>query len=85
MKTKEPKYKVGDVVQYKREYDDGNSIGIFRIDRIEKDKYGRFVYYRDYSKSFSGLLYEDEIIGKMDYNKEEYELYLKLKEKYGDL
>jgi len=84
MKTKEPKYKVGDVVKYQRAYDDGNSFGIFRIDRIEKDQYGRFVYYRDYSESVHCFIYDEYIIGKMD-NEEEYELYLKLKEKYGDL
>lgn len=82
---KEPKYKVGDVVQFKRGYDDGSSVGIFRIDRIEKDQYDKFVYYRDYSKSVHGLLYDEDIIGKVDYDQEEYELYLKLKEKYKDL
>ena len=83
MKTKEPKYKVGDIVQYKHQYDDG--IGAMLVDRIIKDDYGRYMYYRDHSDSVHTFLYEDNIIGKIDFDQEEYELYKKLKEKYGDL
>lgn len=78
-KMKEPKYKVGDILQFY--YEDG-TVGTLHVDFIEYDSNdGEPLYCRGEKSFYSGLL-ESDVIGTVPHDKEEYQLYLKLKEKY---
>jgi hypothetical protein len=75
----EPKYKVGDILQFN--YYDG-TVGTLRVDFIEYDeKAEEYLYCRGNESFYAGLL-ESDVIGTVQYDEEEYQLYLKLKEKY---
>lgn len=75
----EPKYKVGDILQFN--YNDG-TVGSLRVDFIEYDSNdGEPIYCRGEKSFYAGLL-ESDVIGVESVNEEEYQLYLKLKEKY---
>lgn len=84
-KKKAPKYNVGDVVKYKYKFADNGEEGTMRVDEIEKDEYGRYVYYSVESENARSFLYEEDITGKVDIDQDEYQEYLRLKEKYGNL
>lgn len=76
----EPKYKVGDVL--KHYYDDG-TVGFLRVDFIEYDEISAEEYvYCSGTKECCFVLLESDIIGVEPIDEEEYQLYLKLKEKY---
>ena len=74
----EPKYKVGDFLQFY--YDDG-TVGIHRVDFIKERN--REPLYCEGDKTFCLVIAESEVIGVEPRDEEEYQLYLKLKEKYG--
>ena len=75
----EPKYKVGDILQFY--YEDG-TVGTLRVDFIESDPNdGEPIYCRGEKSRCAGLL-ESGVIGTVPYDEDEYQLYLKLKEKY---
>lgn len=76
----EPKYKVGDFLQFY--YDDG-TVGTLRVDFIEYDTYRKQYEYYEGDKHCCRVLLESNVIGIEPYDEEEYQLYLKLKEKYG--
>ena len=76
----EPKYKVGDFLQF---YYNNGTIGILRVDFI---KYNTRVDQHEYcegDKHCCMALLESDVIGVEPRDEEEYQLYLKLKEKYG--
>ena len=76
----EPKYKVGDFLQFY--YDDG-TIGILRVDFIKYNKSCEQYEYCKGDKHCCMVLLESDVIGVASHDEEEYQLYLKLKEKYG--
>lgn len=83
MKEAKPKYQVGDLLVI--EYED-KSTSIMPVDSITKDEYGRYVYHHQVTDNCFALLYEDDVKRRIkpDTKKyEEYQLYLKLKKKYG--
>jgi hypothetical protein len=75
----EPKYKVGDVLQFY--YNDG-TLGFLRVDFIEYDQISteEYVYCSGTKECYCIL--ESDVIGVEPVDEEEYQLYLKLKEKY---
>ena len=75
----EPKYKVGDVLKF---YGFDNMIHTMRVEFINYDKDGEPIYCRGTSQVHS-VLRESDVIGVVPRDEEEYQLYLKLKEKYG--
>lgn len=75
----EPKYKVGDILQFNH-YD--GTAGTLRVDFIEYDEKAEEYLYCRGDKSFYAGLLESDIIGVEHIDEEEYQLYLKLKEKY---
>lgn len=75
-----PKYKIGDVVFVK---DIHNNKKALTIKYIEYDPHAEDYIYYNSSSSISQFVYERDIIDQVN-DKEEYELYLKLKEKYGN-
>jgi hypothetical protein len=76
----EPKYKVGDFLQHY--YEDG-TIGILRVDFIKYNTRCEQYQYCEGDKHCCMVLLESDVIGVEPRNEEEYQLYLKLKEKYG--
>ena len=76
----EPKYKVGDFL--KHYYEDG-TIGTLRVDFIEYNTRVNQYQYCEGDKHCCIVLLESDIIGVEPHAEEEYQLYLKLKEKYG--
>ena len=80
-----PKYKVGDLLIYRGYYEGGTS-GVFIVDRIEMDEFDRYIYYHDVSETCKTFIYEDDVIGVIDYDSEKYkryQLYLELKKEFG--
>ena len=75
----EPKYKVGDILQFY--YDDG-TIGILRVDFIKYNTRVEQYEYCEGDKHCCMTLLESDVIGIEPRDEEEYQLYLKLKEKY---
>jgi hypothetical protein len=76
----EPKYKVGDILQFN--YNDG-TVGTLRVDFIEYDEISAEEYvYCSGTKECYFVLLESDVIGVELIDEEEYQLYLKLKEKY---
>ena len=76
----EPKYKVGDFLQHY--YEDGTK-GILRVDFIKYNtRVEQYEYLESDNHCYRSLL-ESDVIGGEPYDEEEYQLYLKLKEKYG--
>lgn len=73
----EPKYKVGDTVIYKQK---GYLPDTIKIDHIVKT--GDTYLYQQYVPTCLNV-YEDECEMLLDSPDPEYQLYLKLKEKYG--
>lgn len=77
-----PKYKIGDILQYN--YYDG-TVGTLLVDFIEYDeKAEEYIYCRG-DKSFYLSILESDVIGVEHIDEEEYQLYLKLKEKYENI
>ena len=76
----EPKYKVGDFLQFY--YGDG-TVGILRVDFIKYNIRCEQHEYCEGDKHCCMVLLESEVIGVEPRDEEEYQLYLKLKEKYG--
>lgn len=75
-----PKYKVGDILQFY--YENDGTVGSLRVDFIEYDENAEeYLYCRGEESFYAGLL-ESDVIGTIPYDEEEYQLYLKLKEKY---
>lgn len=75
-----PKYKVGDVLQFY--YNDG-TLGSLRVDFIEYDEISAEEYvYCSGTKECYFVLLESDVIGVEHIDEDEYQLYLKLKEKY---
>ena len=78
-----PKYKVGDVLQFY--YNDG-TLGSLHVDFIEYDEISAEEYvYCSGTKECYFVLLESDVIGVEHIDEEEYQLYLKLKEKYGHI
>lgn len=76
----EPKYKVGDFLQFN--YNDG-TVGTLHVDFIEYDEISAEEYvYCSGTKECCFELLESDVIGVEPIDEEEYQLYLKLKEKY---
>lgn len=75
----EPKYKVGDFLQFY--YYDG-TIGTLRVDFIKYNTRVKQHEYCEGAKHFYRSLPESDVIGVEPRDEEEYQLYLKLKEKY---
>ena len=78
---KKPKYKVGDLLQYKG-YD--GKIGYLHVDVI-KEVNGEYEYYQNISKGYCCFMGEDEVkcaIRKDTKKYQDYVLYLKLKKKF---
>lgn len=76
----EPKYKVGDFLQFN--YNDG-TVGTLHVDFIEYDEISAEEYvYCSGTKECCFVLLESDVIGVEHIDEEEYQLYLKLKEKY---
>lgn len=76
----EPKYKVGDFLQFY--YDDG-TMGVLRVDFIKYNTRCEQHEYCEGDKHCCMVLLESDVIGVEPRDEEEYQLYLKLKEKYG--
>ena len=76
----EPKYKVGDFLQFY--YYDG-TVGTLRVDFIKYNTRCEQHEYCEGAKHFYRSLLESDVIGVEPHDEEEYQLYLKLKEKYG--
>lgn len=76
----EPKYKVGDVL--KHYYEDDGTVGTLRVDFIEYDEIAKEYVYCRGTKECCFVLLESDVIGVEPIDEEEYQLYLKLKEKY---
>lgn len=75
----DPKYKVGDFLQHY--YEDG-TVGILRVDFIEYSARCPEYEYCEGTKQCCRVLLESDVIGVEPRDEEEYQLYLKLKEKY---
>lgn len=75
----EPKYKVGDFLQHYY-YDD--TVGILRVDFIKYNTRCEQYEYCEGDKHCCMTLLESDVIGVEPRDEEEYQLYLKLKEKY---
>lgn len=75
----EPKYKIGDILQYN--YYDG-TVGTLLVDFIEYDEKAEEYLYCRGDKSFYLAILESDVIEVEPIDEEEYQLYLKLKEKY---
>ncbi len=83
MTENKPKYKVGDLLLLVRE---DKSKFMMPVDSISTDDDGRFIYRHKVTDNCGLTLYEDDVKccikpGTKVY--EEYQLYLKLKKKYG--
>ena len=76
----EPKYKVGDFLQFY--YYDG-TIGTLRVDFVKYHEPCAQYEYCEGDKHCCIALLESDVIGVTPCDEEEYQLYLKLKEKYG--
>lgn len=76
----ESKYKVGDFL--KHYYFDG-TVGTLHVDFIKFDSNSGEPIYCHGTKQCHLTLYESDVIDVVPYDEEEYQLYLKLKEKYG--
>ena len=78
-----PKYKVGDILKY---YCPDGTVGTLHVDFIEYDKISaeEYVYYSGTKECYFALL-ESDVIGVEPIDEDEYQLYLKLKEKYEHL
>ena len=74
----EPKYKVGDTLKF---YGYDNMIHTMPVDFIKYSKAGEPIYCRGTERVHS-VLQESAVIGVIPRDEEEYQLYLKLKEKY---
>ena len=74
----EPKYKVGDILKF---YGYDRMIHTMRVEFINYDKDGEPIYCRGTQQVYS-VLHESDVIGVDHCDEEEYQLYLKLKEKY---
>ena len=75
----EPKYKVGDFLKH---YFNG-TVDILHVDFIKFDSNSGEPIYCYGTKHCHMILPESDVIGVIPYDEEEYQLYLKLKEKYG--
>lgn len=73
----EPKYKVGDFLQFY--YHDG-TVGTLHVDFIEC---GTEYEYCEGCEQCCSTIRESDVIRVIPHDDEEYQLYLKLKEKYG--
>lgn len=78
----EPKYKIGDILQYN--YYDG-TVGTLLVDFIEYDEKAEEYLYCRGDKSFCLSILESDVIGVEHIDEKEYQLYLKLKEKYENI
>ena len=76
----EPKYKVGDFLQHY--YEDG-TVGTLRVDFIKYNTRCERYEYCEGDIHCRRVLLESDVIGVEPRDEEEYQLYLKLKEKYG--
>jgi hypothetical protein len=76
----EQKYKVGDILRHY--YYDG-TIGNMVVEFIKFDEDTKEPIYCNGTKILYRGLYESDVIGVEPHDEEEYQLYLKLKEKYG--
>jgi hypothetical protein len=74
-----PKYKVGDFLQHY--YEDG-TVGTLRVDFIKYNTRCEQYSYCEGDKHCCRVLLESDVIGVEPRDEEEYQLYLKLKEKY---
>lgn len=74
-----PKYKVEDILQF---YYENGTVGTLHVDFIKYDSNDGEPIYCCGSKYCCLALYESAVIGVESVNEEEYQLYLKLKEKY---
>lgn len=75
-----PKYKVGDILQYRHCDGTVDTLHVNHVMYDERDK--QYVYCQGEKYCYLALS-ESDVIGTIPHDEEEYQLYLKLKEKYG--
>ena len=77
----EPKYKVGDFLQLYYYYD--GTVGTLHVDFIKYNTCFDQYEYCEGDKHCYMTILESDVIGVEPRDEEQYQLYLKLKEKYG--